>query len=229
MSLPGLALPVTIRVRGNSSLQECPFPKLKFKVSREVRPGTPFAQARELDLGTHCAEGGWGSIGRLREQKAVYREVLAYEVLRLLEFTSPKVRRALIEYHDTTPATNASASGGWRITRNASLLEDIEVVAERLGGRALEDTEAAALPGTAFGPQAITDLQFFNALIGNWDYAIATDSIGVWNIEVIELPTGPTNQFLPVAGDFDLASWVTGVVRRHRPARLSSGAARCGT
>ena len=28
-----LEVPVTLRVRGNSSLQECPFPKLKVKVS----------------------------------------------------------------------------------------------------------------------------------------------------------------------------------------------------
>lgn len=30
-------VPVDFRVRGNSSLQECPFPKLKFKVSRTDR------------------------------------------------------------------------------------------------------------------------------------------------------------------------------------------------
>ncbi|MCZ7640125.1 MAG: hypothetical protein M5U12_31150 [Verrucomicrobia bacterium] len=58
-------VPVQIRVRGNSSLQECPFPKLKFKVSREDRAGTPFAEVREIKVGTHCAEGGEGTIGRL--------------------------------------------------------------------------------------------------------------------------------------------------------------------
>jgi len=42
LQMAGLAIPITLRVRGNSSLQECPFPKLKFKVSREQREGTPF-------------------------------------------------------------------------------------------------------------------------------------------------------------------------------------------
>src|SRR5687768_14424954 len=42
LKLAGFEIPVSLRVRGNSSLQECPFPKLKFKVSREQRAGTPF-------------------------------------------------------------------------------------------------------------------------------------------------------------------------------------------
>src|SRR5688500_11551549 len=94
-------IPVELRVRGNSSLQECPFPKMKFKVSRSDRAGTPFFDAREVKIGTHCAEGGRGPIGRLRDERATYREALAYELMQILEFVSPRVRRARIDYHDT--------------------------------------------------------------------------------------------------------------------------------
>lgn len=59
----GHEVPVQLRVRGNSSLQECPFPKLKFKVARVDRVGTRFADAREVKLGTHCADGGRGTVG----------------------------------------------------------------------------------------------------------------------------------------------------------------------
>jgi len=50
--------------------------------------------------------------------------------------------------------------------------------------------------------------------LGNWDYKLSVDGVGLWNIDVIE----QTNRTLiPVAGDFDLASWVTGVVRVMAP------------
>lgn len=200
-------LPAELRVRGNSSLQECPFPKLKFKVSRTDRAGTPFFDAREVKIGTHCAEGGRGSIGRLRDERAAYREALVYETMQILGFVSPRVRRARIEYHDSTPpTTNRTSEVGWTVMRNAMILDDVEVVAERLGGRALDDEEITVLSNANFGLQLVTDLQFFHILLGNWDYGVSVDGRELWNTEVIEFPDG---SFLPVAGDFDLCSFVT--------------------
>lgn len=207
VEIPGLSLPVDLRVRGNSSLQECPFPKLKFKVSRASRAGTPFESAREVKIGTHCAEGGRGTIGRLRHEIAAYREALAYEILDTLGLIAPKVRRASIEYRDTTPPTNAQVSVGWVLTRESLLLEDIEVVAERyVAAKVLDDEALGQVQTSQINPQTITDLQLFHALIGNWDYTLGWDYKGVWNTDVIELNDGT---LLPVAGDFDLASWVT--------------------
>jgi hypothetical protein len=213
LGMPGFDIPVDLRVRGNSSLQECPFPKLKFKVSRDERAGTPFFDARELKIGTHCGEGGRGTIGRLRDQTATFREALAYETMENLGFIGPRVRRAIIDYRDSTP-TNVSPQGGWQVIRSAVLLDDIEVVGERLGGRALEDEEVAALTNANFDAQLITDLQFLHALLGNWDYRLSTNGMGLWNTDVIELPN---DSLVPVAGDFDLASWVTGIVRVMAP------------
>ncbi|MBN8246269.1 MAG: hypothetical protein J0L84_02355 [Verrucomicrobia bacterium] len=201
----GEEIRATLRVRGNSSLQECPFPKLKFKVAREDREGTPFAGAREVKVGSHCAEGGRGSIGRLREEAAVYREAMAYEVMHLLGFLSPRVERARVTYRDTSPPREGSETG-WTLTRNAMLLDDAEVVAERLGGRALDDDEITALTDADFDAQTITDLRCFHVLLGNWDFALSVDGRNLWNTEVIERADG---RLIPVAGDFDLASWVT--------------------
>lgn len=213
LQLDALALPVTARVRGNSSLQECSFPKLKFKVSSKVREGTPFSDAREVNIGTHCAEGGRGGIGRLRDERATFREALAYETMELLGFITPRVRRARFEYRDTS-STNQAPSGGWQISRNAVLLESVEVVGERLGGRALEDEEIEALEKPNFDPQLTVDLRLFHALLGNWDYNLTVEGRGLWNTDVLELGRG---QLVPVAGDFDLASWVTGTVRLDVP------------
>jgi len=206
-------VPATLRVRGNSSLQECPFPKLKLKVSKEQRAGTPFFDAREIKIGTHCAEGGRGTIGRLRDERAAFREALAYETMGLIGFIAPRVRRARIEYHDTT-STNEAATVGWQLTRSGIILDDVEVVGERLGGRALSDDEVAALETPNFDEQLITDLQLLHALLGNWDYGLPLDGQGLWNTDVIELAD---KKLVPVAGDFDLSSWVTEEVRLSAP------------
>lgn len=209
----GFGLPAELRVRGNSSLQECPFPKLKFKVARADRQGTPFADAREIKVGTHCAEGGEGTVGRLRDQRAAFREALAYEVMARLGFVTPRVRRAHVEYRDTSPPTR-NETEGWRVTREAFILEDIEVVAERLGGRALDDDEIAELTDAGFDEEPLTALRLLHALLGNWDYTLSLDGTELWNTDVIALPDG---KLVPVAGDFDLASWVTGVLRSSAP------------
>ena len=211
---PGLERPIDVRVRGNSSLQECPFPKLKFKVSREDRAGTPFFNAREIKVGTHCAEGGRGTIGRLRDERATWREALVYEVMHTLGFVGPRVRRAQIEYRDTSPTNAANGQVGWMLSRKAVLLDDIEVVAERLGGRALDDEEITNLTNANFAAQLIADLRILHALLGNWDYALSADGSNLWNTDVIALPEG---RFLPVAGDFDLCSFVTEEVQLNAP------------
>jgi len=198
-------IPAELRVRGNSSLQECPFPKLKFKVSSTDRAGTPFFDAREVKIGTHCAEGGSGPIGRMRDERAAYREALVYELMHILEFVAPRVRRARIEYHDTS-STNRNTEVGWVVARNAMILDDAEVLAEGLGGRALDDSEVEGLTNANFGLQLVTDLHVFQVLIGNWDYSLSEDGTEAWNFDVVELPS---LQLLPVAGDFDLSSFVT--------------------
>lgn len=209
----GRELPATMRVRGNSSLQECPFPKLKFKVSKEVRLGTPFHDAREVKIGTHCADGGHGNVGRLRDERAAFREALAYEAMQLLGFLSPRVRRAAITYHDTS-LVDEQGLAGWELTRQAVVLEDIEVVADRLGGRPLTDDEVAKLTQAGFSEQLVTDLMLFQALLGNWDYTLSPGGEEIWNFDVIKLADG---RLIPVAGDFDLASFVTGEVRLSAP------------
>ncbi len=183
------------------------------KVAKASREGTPFFEAREIKIGTHCADGGHGNVGRLRDERATYREVLAYETMDLMGFLSPRVRRAEIEFRDTTP-TNGGVEGGWQITRKAMLLEDPEVVGERLGGHALDDLELEKLTDAGFGEQLITDLWLLHVLLGNWDYALSFDGRGLWNTDVISLPDGKR---VPMLGDFDLASWVTGTVRRTFP------------
>jgi hypothetical protein len=211
--LGGTEIPIGLRVRGFSSLQECPFPKLTLKVGKEDRKDTPFFDAREVKIATHCAEGGRGTIGRLRDERSTYREALAYEAMQTLGFVAPRIRRARIEFRDASP-TNQAPEGRWTITRQAMLFDDPEVVGERMGGRALDDVELAALSNARFPEQLILDLRFLHILLGNWDYTLSLGGERLWNTEVLAFPDGT---YLPMAGDFDLCSWVTEEVRESVP------------
>lgn len=216
LTVNGQQTPADLRVRGNSSLQECPFPKLKFKVSSADRAGTPFFDAREVKVGTHCAEGGRGPIGRLRDQIAAFREALAYEAMNALGFISPRVRRALIEYNDTTPAREGDEPGttGWQVIRHALIFDDVEVIAERLGARALDGQEIADLSKAGFDELLIVKLRLLHVLLGNWDFTLSIDGGELWNTDVIQFPDG---RYWPIAGDFDLSSWVTERVQLNAP------------
>lgn len=213
VTLDGKEIAAGLRVRGFSSLQECPFPKLTLKVGKDERKDTPFFDAREIKIGTHCADGGRGSIGRLRDERSTYREALAYEAMETLGFAGPRVRRAQIEFRDTSP-TNTAPEGQWTITRHALLFDDPEVIGERMGGHALDDAELAELKNAGFPEQLILDLRFLHILLGNWDYTLSTNGERLWNTDVISFPDGT---YLPLAGDFDLCSWVTEEVRESVP------------
>jgi len=105
---------------------------------------------------------------------------------------------------------------GWEITRQAVLLEDLELVAARLGGRVLLESELPWLVAPNFDAQLVADLQLFNALLGIG----TTVSAGI--ARRLEHGCSRTarrtrRRLVPVSGDFDLSSWVTGVVRRSSP------------
>ncbi len=199
-----LRLAVELEVRGNSSLSECLFPKLKLKLDQAVAAGTVFADARKLKIGTHCGEGGTGTIGRLREQKATWREAAAYQVMRALGMSSQAVKPVTITYVDTSTSET--------ITRQAFVFEHIDLLAARLGGEGLADPETfAGDPAEVMDAKHIVRVHMFEALLGNWDWQLRlgpadpTEGPQLSNMEAVQLGA----RLLPVPSDFDLSSFVT--------------------
>lgn len=111
-------------------------------------------------------------MGRLRDQRAAFREALGYEIMARLGFVAPRVRRAHIEYRDTSLPTR-DVPTEWQLVRDGFILEDIEVVAERLGGRALSEEDVAGLADAGFDGELIAALRLLHALLGNWDYTLS--------------------------------------------------------
>lgn len=242
-------LDVMIKVRGNSSLVECPFPKLTVKLTDAAKleaKNTIFAKQSKLKIGTHCdddADDSAGTIGRLRNEKSPVRESYVYQALAKVLPTTLQTRVARITYVDT-------ASNNAVVTRSAMLLEHIDKLAKRSGaedhcrqvdGReecspALTDSELSTVdPRDGMDRERIATTSLFEAAIGNWDWHLDVGARvtgpRVWNNEVILVPReGAPAELVkvPVAHDFDLASVVTGRLRgrdRHlTPAALQAQA-----
>ncbi|KPA15138.1 hypothetical protein MHK_004655 [Candidatus Magnetomorum sp. HK-1] len=206
---------VDIKVRGNSSLQECSFPKLKIKATKEERSGTIFEDVRKIKIGTHCSdEDTPGHIGRLRSEIATHREAFVYQILKTLGIESMRARAATITYNDSSLSST--------IVRDSFIFEHIDVLADRLNGKAIDDPsdiETVYPQNAIMNPQIVSNIQFFQALIGNWDFnlpIVLSEEKGskVWNMEMIVLSN---NILLPIPTDFDLASIVTGKIDTRSP------------
>ncbi len=197
-------------VRGQSSLQECAFPKLKWKFDTRVDDANhSFVGTKKMKIATHCGEEEQanGVIGRLQNEIATYREELVYQLAQLVGITTLQTRPALITYHDTS-STQAFESP---LTRKAFLLEHIDELARRLGATRVlaENCEETAAPGT--DDPSVLRIKFFHAMVGNWDFNLGTrDDACTHNTELLVLPGG---HVLLVPTDFDLAALVVGSVR----------------
>ena len=241
---------VVMKVRGNSSVTECPFPKLSLKMTPESKAaakGTMFARHSKLKIGTHCADeadDSGGTVGRLRNEKSPLRETLAYQALSAVVPMELSARAARITYIDPTAGTTTE--------RNAMVLENTETLAKRSGAPdkvcrdvdgeqecdpVLTDSELnTADPREGMDRVRIAQLELFHAAIGNWDWRIelgATVPGGgsrLWNTDVILVnEPGQTDVVrVPVAQDFDLASATVGRLRGAEkdltPARLAAQA-----
>lgn len=206
--LPEQNIAVVLKVRGNSSLQECSFPKLSLKF---LERSADFGNLKHLKIGTHCGdEATTGTIGRLRNEEAAVREEVVYRLAKNIGIKIQRTRPALIKYIET----GTEPSFGSPAVRKAFLLEDIDDLASELGGVAEKDP--ATLPGDAaslIDSATLLRIHMFHALVGNWDWSVTgNDGNGsrFWNTEVVRMADG---KILPVPKDFDLASFVTGSIR----------------
>lgn len=241
-------LDVTVKVRGNSSLVECPFPKLTVKLTdaaKDQAKDTPFAKNTKFKVGTHCADAGdgdRGTVGRLRNEKSPLREQLVLAQLEQLLPITLASRPARVVYVDAKTHATTERSG--------FVVEHEEKLARRSGAPKehcrtvdgaedcdplLTDSEIAALdPRQGMDRDRIAALTLFHAAVGNWDWHLDVGPVEahaerVWNHDVLLLPKDPTKPdgdltMVPVAHDFDLASAVTGRVGVNAPTPASLAA-----
>ncbi len=238
-------LDVTVKVRGNSSLTECPFPKLTVKLTdaaKQEARGTVFAKSTKFKIGTHCADAADDAparVGRLRNEKSPGREQLVMAQLEGLLPLTLASRPARVTYVDAkshaTTVRNAFLveHEGKLAARSDAPKEHCRIVGtEEECDPLLTDSEIERLdPREGMDRGRIAALTLFHAAVGNWDWhldvgAAARGESRVWNHDVLLLPKDPAQPGgelvpVPVAHDFDLASVVTGRIGRAIPTKAS--------
>lgn len=229
-------LPVELRVRGNSSRDDCEFPKLRLEFGDTELKDTIFDGASSVKIGTHCAdiEGNSGRYQRLRNQKEPHREVALYQIVEALGVPSFKARTAIMTYVDT--GNNNSS-----IKRAAFFLESPNEFKKRFqaeeifikgsaeakaseadaAAKAAKNhtqaptpvyfSDASATVDPAANENEIVKAMFAESLLANvdWDLIIKGDTnfgYPMWNLKAYLLPDG-TKIIVPY--DFDLARLAT--------------------
>ncbi len=167
-----------LKVRGNfrRSEENCEFPPLRLNLSKKKVLNTLFHGQDKLKIVTHC-----------NDEAYVLREYLVYQLWAMMSKHSFQVRLARITYNDSQKKEKP-------ITRYAFFLEDENMMAERLGGRLLE--EEKILPDQA-DEYEVTRLYVFQYFIGNLDWDVYIKK----NVRLVELSGNPFP--VPVPYDFD--------------------------
>lgn len=215
--IAGKKIKTEIKMRGHSTVMNCPFPKLKLKLDKADGKGTEFEGVKKLDLGTHCA-GPETSADDMMYAPMVFnhREALLYKWAEMLEIPTYGVRMANITYRDTSDPSAVS-----EITHQAFFLEHLDSFLKRAGAteiRKVEDAPTSAgeedepvkylFKGIEDHPQIdkakLAEIALFEAFIVNLDWDIGPQTL--WNMKMIELPAGA---WLVVPMDFNLTKFAS--------------------
>ncbi|MEZ4827922.1 MAG: hypothetical protein R3C61_16805 [Bacteroidia bacterium] len=161
--------------------QNCEFPPMRIKFEKKDIPGTLFENHRKLKLVSHCTEEAY-----------VLREYLAYRMLHLLTPYSFRVRLVRVSYEDIFGRTEP-------LEKFAFLIEDEEIMAERMGGQLIENQELG--PDSTQREQTLL-VALFQYMIGNTDWDIKIEK----NIKLLQVASSEWPVVVPF--DFDWSGWV---------------------
>lgn len=177
------SIPVELKTRGNYRLNNCYFPPVKMKMSKNDVKGTLFKGSRSLKLVLPCM---------LEKNKNDYiiNEYLAYKVYEIVGDYHFKVRLVSIDFAEEK---------GNKIKEHdlkGILIEDPDDMAKRYDGQILDRN---------FHPLAMDALSsvqnsFFQYLVGNTDFSTA--------VQHNEKLLFSGNKVIPVPYDFDMSGFV---------------------
>lgn len=178
---------VAIRVRSQSRRQICDFPPLRLNFKRAQTEGSVFAGQDKLKLVTHCKAGH-------SYEANILEEYNAYRILNLITPVSFRVRLLRMTYLD-----GRRSQEKW-----AFLIEDVDALAERVGG---EHFEPAFAQGRELEQRHATQVALFQFLIGNTDFSLTAPKRGrscCHNAKLIRTPAA----LYSVPYDFDQSGLV---------------------
>lgn len=229
-------IPLRVGLRGNTSQQECTFPKMKLTFKEADVKGTVFEGQKTLDLGTHCSTaGGISQVGRIMNGKDPFREQTIYQIFEALQVDHLYSRPAYMTYTDTSPGGANTIShpmegmfledlDGFMARANATEIDDAQTASSMR--KTVKDGESdpyvfqnvrASAPKLTMEDGAIADFEEW--LTGNTDYALCSSSSeqmgadageGTCLYNMYAVSFKEKQRWMLVVHDFDVAQIVTG-------------------
>ncbi|HEX9129629.1 MAG TPA: hypothetical protein VF850_10730 [Gemmatimonadaceae bacterium] len=179
-----VTVPLKARTRGIWRLKMCEFPPLRLNFSGGTSKGTIFQKLDKPKLVSYCRDTD-------SYEQYILQEYQLYRVYQLLTPVSHRARLLKFLYAD-------SADGKVRARRYAFIMEEPKALADRLGGKVME--QKGALPG---------DLDSFqDALFGVFQYFIGNTDFSEAALHNVELFFNNDGVAMPIAYDFDFAGAV---------------------
>ena len=164
----------------------CEFPPLKVKFCKKELAKEGISEShKSLKLVTHCNDES----GALQN---VLEEYLAYKIYNELTNNSLKVQLVKVNYEDTGSEETYK--------RYAILIEDIDELAERLGGK---EVEGFGKTMEDFMTAEMNTFAMFQYMIGNEDWRVPY----MRNIKFVQ--TGSEEKLIPIPYDFDASGIVS--------------------
>ena len=233
-------IPVLLRSRGNTSKTECGFRKLTMhfpKESRKKAEGTVFEGIKNVKIGTHCptnpslGEGGlvdrpFVIFGRLKDEKATWREALIYKIFESILPDHFKTRYAKVTYVNEDAVSDPDKVKSFDISepRKAFFLETTGSLVDRYGKDEFDEvpqhqTDSGAAKDNVQYDVANADLMLAAQMIfQNFDWAVDSGNVtlrtnghNLWNVEGLVKKSSaagaiPAGTLIPY--DFDLDDFV---------------------
>ena len=193
LTVDGKALPVKVRVRGQSRTVTCRFPPLRLNFSGRAAKGTVFEGQDKLKLVTHCRNG------QAHYENNTLDEYAAYRIFNEISDASYRVRLLRIRYEDTDAKLRHLDRPYYGF-----VIESTAELASRLGGK------EARIDGVLYSrldESQTARLNVFQYLVANTDWSFVTataKSNCCHNIDLIEV----RDSLLAIPYDFDRSGLV---------------------
>lgn len=177
---------VELRSRGNVRKQVCYFPPVKIRFDKgQLKEKEIATSHRSLKLVNQCQSG-------VINEQYLGRELLTYQLYNVVTPHSLRVRPLHITYVDTGKKAKTTEMV-------AFVIEDIDELAERLGGQAVKREEFST---NMVEHEPLLTMAVFEYMVGNTDWAVGN----LHNLELIKLPE--YRKVIAVPYDFDYAGLV---------------------
>lgn len=192
MTVEGQTYELHVRTRGNSRLQVCNFPPLRFNFTDDKADSGPFSGQGKLKLVTHCRNSD-------RAEQDMLEEYLVYRLFNVITDHSLRVRLLRFHYEDTDQRLKKGNT-----PRYGFVLESEDALAARIGA---DLAQLTGVPTKRHDLQLAALVYVFQYMVGNTDWGFVKaeyDDTCCHNVILLERD----GRVLTVPYDFDLTGMV---------------------